>query len=111
MYLAGYNGCMKRIKTTIQFTNWLDRLRDISGRARVQTRIQRLALGNPGKHRNLKHGVSELKIDFGPGYRVYYTEQDDVLIILLCGGDKSNQDGDIELAYKLVKDLESGNDN
>jgi putative addiction module killer protein len=70
-----------------------------------------LALGNPGKHRNLKHGVSELKIDFGPGYRVYYTEQDDVLIILLCGGDKSNQDGDIELAYKLVKDLESGNDN
>ena len=102
---------MKRIKTTIQFTNWLDRLRDISGRARVQTRIQRLALGNPGKHRNLKHGVSELKIDFGPGYRVYYTEQDDVLIILLCGGDKSNQDGDIELAYKLVKDLESGNDN
>jgi putative addiction module killer protein len=102
---------MKRIQTTIQFTNWLDRLKDISGRARVQTRIQRLALGNPGKHRNLKHGVSELKIDFGPGYRVYYTEQDDVLIILLCGGDKSNQDGDIELAYKLVKDLESGNDN
>lgn len=102
---------MKRIQTTIQFTNWLDRLKDISGRARVQTRIQRLALGNPGKHRNLKHGVSELKIDFGPGYRVYYTERDDVLIILLCGGDKSNQDGDIELAYKLVKDLESGNDN
>lgn len=102
---------MKRIQTTIQFANWLDRLKDISGRARVQTRIQRLALGNPGKHRNLKHGVSELKIDFGPGYRVYYTERDDVLIILLCGGDKSNQDGDIELAYKLVKDLESGNDN
>jgi putative addiction module killer protein len=111
MYLVGYNDCMKRIQTTIQFTNWLDRLKDISGRARVQTRIQRLALGNPGKHRNLKHGVSELKIDFGPGYRVYYTERDDVLIILLCGGDKSNQDGDIELAYKLVKDLESGNDN
>lgn len=111
MYLTGYNDCMKRIQTTIQFTNWLDRLKDISGRARVQTRIQRLALGNPGKHRNLKHGVSELKIDFGPGYRVYYTERDDVLIILLCGGDKSNQDGDIELAYKLVKDLESGNDN
>ena len=102
---------MKRIQTTVQFTKWLDRLKDISGRARVQTRIQRLALGNPGKYRNLKHGVSELKIDVGPGYRVYYTERDDVLIVLLCGGDKSSQDGDIELTYELVKDLESDNDN
>lgn len=102
---------MKRIQTTVQFTKWLDRLKDISGRARAQTRIQRLALGNPGTSRNLKHGVSELKIDVGPGYRVYYTERDDVLIILLCGGDKSSQSDDIELAYELVKGLESGNDN
>lgn len=107
----GYNNFVKRIQTTIQFTKWLDRLKDISGRARVQTRIQHLALGNPGNCRNLKHGVSELKIDVGPGYRVYYTERDDVLIVLLCGGDKSSQDGDIELAYELVKDLESGNGN
>lgn len=102
---------MKRIQTTTQFTKWLDRLKDVSGRARIQIRIQRLALGNPGKHRNLKHGVSELKIDVGPGYRIYYTELDDVLIVLLCGGDKSSQNDDIELAYILVKDLESGNGN
>jgi putative addiction module killer protein len=102
---------MKRIQTTSQFTKWLDRLKDISGRARVQTRIQRLALGNPGTFRNLKHGVSELKIDIGPGYLVYYTERDDVLIILLCGGDKSSQSEDILLAYELAKDLEPGNDN
>jgi putative addiction module killer protein len=102
---------MKRIQTTIQFTKWLDRLKDISGRARIQTRIQRLALGNPGTSRNLKHRVSELKIDVGPGYRVYYTERDDVLIILLCGGDKSSQSDDIELAYELLKGLESDNDN
>lgn len=102
---------MKRIQTTTQFTKWLDRLKDVSGRARIQIRIQRLALGNPGKHRNLKHGVSELKIDVGPGYRIYYTELDDVLIVLLCGGDKSSQNDDIELGYKLVKDLESGNGN
>ena len=107
----GYNNCIKRIQTTSQFAKWLDRLKDLSGRARVQTRIQRLALGNPGKHRNLKNGVSELKVDVGPGYRVYYTERDDVLIILLCGGDKSSQNGDIQLAYELVKGLESGNDN
>mgnify|MGYP005753301263 FL=1 len=97
---------MKRIQTTSQFIKWLDRLKDISGRARVQTRIQRLALGNPGKHRHLRHGVSELKIDVGPGYRVYYTEREDVLVILLCGGDKSSQSDDIELAYELAKGLE-----
>lgn len=102
---------MKRIQTTSLFTNWLDRLKDISGRARIQARIQRLALGNPGKHRNLKHGVSELKIDVGPGYRVYYADRDDVLIVLLCGGDKSSQTADITLAYELANALESHNDN
>jgi len=70
-----------------------------------------LALGNPGKHRHLRYGVSELKIDVGPGYRVYYTEREDVLIILLCGGDKSSQSDDIELAYELAKGLESDHGN
>ncbi|RUO55927.1 type II toxin-antitoxin system RelE/ParE family toxin [Pseudidiomarina homiensis] len=102
---------MKRIQTTIQFTQWLDRLKDLSGRARVQTRIQRLAMGNPGTHRNLKHGVSELKVNVGPGYRVYYTERDNLLIVLLCGGDKNSQQDDIKRAYNLVKGLESSNDN
>ncbi|CAB0149717.1 hypothetical protein PSI9734_00290 [Pseudidiomarina piscicola] len=102
---------MKRIQSTSHFIQWLDRLKDLSGRARVQTRIQRLAMGNPGKFRNLKHGVSEMKVDVGPGYRIYFTERDQVLIILLCGGNKASQKHDIQLAYKLVKSLESDNDN
>ena len=63
-------------------------------------------MGNPGKHRLLKLGVSELKVDVGPGYRVYYVQKQDVLVILLCGGDKSSQTKDIELAYELVRGLE-----
>jgi putative addiction module killer protein len=94
------------IKATSQFKEWLDGLKDINGRARIQARIQRLAAGNPGKHRDLKQGVSELKIDMGPGYRVYYTQKQEVLIILLCGGDKSSQAKDIRLAYELAKGLE-----
>jgi putative addiction module killer protein len=97
---------VKQIKVTSQFTVWLDSLKDLNGRARIQARIQRLAMGNPGKHRDLKQGVSKRKIDVGPGYRVYYTEQRGVLIILLCGGDKSSQAKDIKSAYDLVKALE-----
>ena len=95
-----------RIKTTAEFTDWLDGLRDVKGRARIQAGIDRLACGNPGKHRNLQRGVSELKVDVGPGYRVYYTSREGVLIILLCGGDKSTQSKDIRLAYRLADDLE-----
>ncbi|GAB58010.1 type II toxin-antitoxin system RelE/ParE family toxin [Rheinheimera nanhaiensis] len=72
----------------------------------AQWQTQRLASGNPGVCRNLKLGVSELKIDVGPGYRVYYTQRQNVLIILLCGGDKASQRADIELAYQLVNKLE-----
>jgi putative addiction module killer protein len=97
---------IKQIKATEQFSYWLDGLKDIQGRARIQARIQRLAAGNPGVHRNLKFGVSELKVDVGPGYRVYYTQRQNVLIILLCGGDKASQRADIELAYQLVNNLE-----
>jgi putative addiction module killer protein len=97
---------IKQIKATEQFCHWLDSLKDIQGRARIQARIQRLASGNPGVHRNLKLGVSELKIDVGPGYRVYYMQRQNVLIILLCGGDKSSQPADIEMAYRLAENLE-----
>ena len=97
---------MAQIKATKRFTDWLDRLKDLSGRARILARIERLAAGNPGPHRNLKSGVSEMKIDVGPGYRVYYTKRRQVVIILLCGGDKSSQAKDIEMAYELAKDLE-----
>lgn len=97
---------MAQIKATSEFTRWLCRLKDVQGRARIQARIQRLAEGNPGQHRNLKSGLSELKIDVGPGYRVYYALRGDVLVILLCGGDKSSQAKDIELAYELLQGLE-----
>ena len=97
---------MAQIKATKQFRDWLDRLKDLRGRARIQARIDRLAGGNPGTHRNLKHGVSELKIDVGPGYRVYYAWRGEIVVILLCGGDKSSQKNDIQLAYELNKDLE-----
>jgi len=95
-----------RIKATQVFSNWLNGLRDVQGRARIQARIDRLAAGNPGQHRNLKRGVSELKVDVGSGYRVYYTYRQGTLIILLCGGDKSTQDKDIRMAYRMVGELE-----
>ena len=97
---------IKQIKATEQFIFWLDGLKDVQGRARIQARIQSLAAGNHCVYRNLKLGVSELKIDVGPGYRVYYTQRHNVLIILLCGGDKASQRADIDLAYQLVNNLE-----
>jgi putative addiction module killer protein len=95
-----------QVKATRRFSDWLDRLKDLQGRARIQARIERLAAGNPGEHRNLKHGVSELKINVGPGYRVYYARRGEVVIVLLCGGSKSSQTKDIQTAYELLKDLE-----
>ena len=96
-----------KVKATLRFSKWLDELDDLNGRARILARIRRLSEGNPGRHRHLKFGVSELKVDVGPGYRVYYTLGQQELIILLCGGNKSRQTRDIELAYKLVRDLEN----
>lgn len=95
-----------RIKATRAFTDWLDVLKDRTGRARIQARIERLAAGNPGQHRNLKRGVSELKVDVGPGYRIYYTRRHEFFIVLLCGGDKSTQTSDIRKAYAMVDELE-----
>ncbi|MDZ4257133.1 MAG: type II toxin-antitoxin system RelE/ParE family toxin [Gemmatimonadales bacterium] len=96
---------MTQIKATKRFLDWLDRLKDIEGRARIQARIERLAGGNPGQHRRLKRGVLELKIDFGPGYRVYCTEREGAVIVLLCGGDKSSQTKDVQSAYELIESL------
>jgi putative addiction module killer protein len=75
------------------------------GRARIQVHVDRLVHGNPGQHRALSHGVFELKIDFGPGYRVYYTERKGVLVVLLAGGDKSSQQDDIKIAVLLADGL------
>ena len=95
-----------RVKKTDEYRDWLDRLRDQAGRARILVRVDRLIHGNPGDHRNLQGGVSELKIDFGPGYRVYYTQRGEQLLLLLIGGDKSSQVKDIAKAQQLAKDFE-----
>lgn len=95
-----------RVKKTDKYRDWLDRLRGQAGRARILVRVDRLIHGNPGSHRNLQGGVSELKIDFGPGYRVYYTQRGEQLLLLLIGGDKSSQTKDIAKAQQLAKDFE-----
>jgi putative addiction module killer protein len=97
---------MIEIRKTDQFEDWFNKLRDRTVRLRVQVRIDRLAAGNPGKHRVLTGGVSEMKIDLGPGFRIYYVRRGDVLIVLLTGGDKSTQEQDIELALKMARQLE-----
>lgn len=93
-----------RVEKTDEFRDWLDRLRDQAGRVRILVRVDRLIHGNPGDHRNLTGGVSELRIDFGPGYRVYYTQRREQLLLLLIGGDKSSQVKDIAKAQQLAKD-------
>jgi putative addiction module killer protein len=97
----GYNTAM-RVEKTDQYRDWLDSLKDLHGRARILMRVDRLIHGNPGFHRSLTGGVSELKIDFGPGYRVYYTQRGNHLLLLLIGGDKSSQDRDIAKAIRLA---------
>ena len=94
-----------RVRMTEVYLEWINSLRDRTGRARIQVRVDRLMHGNPGSHRNLTEGVSELKIDYGPGYRVYYTERGGEIIILLAGGDKSTQTQDIKAAIELARNL------
>lgn len=100
----GYTMSM-RVQMTEVYRDWINSLKDRAGRARVQVRVDRLVHGNPGQHRVLTDGVHELKVDFGPGYRVYYTERAGVLIVLLAGGDKSSQQQDIKTAISLAKGL------
>lgn len=95
-----------RVEETEVYRAWINGLRDVAGRARVQVRVDRLVHGNPGQHRNLTGGISELKIDFGPGYRVYYTQRGTRLILLLAGGDKSTQARDIERAIELARNFQ-----
>ena len=96
---------MLEIRKTEVFAKWLDGLRDIRARARVQARIERLAMGNPGDVKPVGEGVSELRIDHGPGYRVYHTMRGREVIVLLAGGTKRTQDRDIETARRLNRNL------
>jgi putative addiction module killer protein len=95
---------MAFVRQTVEFDKWLKNLRDPRGKAKVLVRIDRLALGNPGDVRPVGEGLSELRIDFGPGYRVYYQQRGD-LIYLLCGGDKDSQDTDVQKATTLARGL------
>jgi putative addiction module killer protein len=94
------------VRQTEIFSNWLGRLADTRARAKIAARIDRLAHGNPGDVEPVGEGVSELRIHFGPGYRVYFATQRRTVVILLCGGDKSTQAKDIKLAKQLARALE-----
>jgi putative addiction module killer protein len=94
-----------RVSKTAEFLRWIDGLRDTNARARIQARIDRLIEGNPGDVRPVGQGVSEMRIDYGPGYRVYFTKRGRELLILLAGGDKSSQSRDIRVALALAENL------
>ncbi len=93
------------LRQTQEFRDWLHRLRDEKGKARIVSRLRRMELGNPGDARSLGGGLNELRIDFGPGYRVYFVSQGASAVLLLCGGDKDTQRRDIERARELLKEL------
>ena len=96
---------MFEIRQTDTFAEWFAGLRDRHAKARIDVRIRRLSLGNPGDVRPVGEGVSELRIDYGPGYRVYFVQRGQELIILLAGGDKRTQDQDIRTARELAQSL------
>ena len=99
---------MVEVRQTEVFVNWLRKLRDENARARIQIRIRRLSLGNFGDVKPVGEGVSELRIDYGPGYRVYFQRMGSLLVLLLVGGDKKTQDADIAKAKKLAKETQNG---
>lgn len=96
---------MVAIRKTDVFARWIDGLSDLRARARVLARIERLALGNPGDSKPVGEGVSEMRIDYGPGYRVYFKRRGRTLVILLAGGDKGTQSTDIRTAMRLARGL------
>ena len=96
---------MLEVRRTETFVRWLDDLRDVRARARVLVRVERLAAGNPGDVKPVGEGVSEMRIDYGPGYRVYFKRQERTVVVLLAGGDKRNQRDDIETALRLARNL------
>ena len=97
---------MLEVRETATYAEWFASLRDRMARARIDIRIRRLALGNPGDVKPVGEGVSELRVDCGPGYRVYFVQKANVFVVLLAGGDKSTQDRDIRQAKVLARDLQ-----
>lgn len=106
---VSHKGQAFELVETPVFSDWLGSLRDGRARARIVTRLARLADGNFGDHKSVKDGVFELRIDYGPGYRVYLFQRGKELVILLCGGDKRTQDADIAKAKRLKEEIERTN--
>ncbi len=100
----GYSWLIEVVLTDA-FADWLKRLRDRKAAARVAERLRRLALGNPGDVKPVGEGLSELRIDYGPGYRVYFVGRGDTIVVVLCGGDKSSQARDVTRAKALAKEV------
>jgi putative addiction module killer protein len=98
-----YSCYVVEVVQSATFAKWLSKLGDRRARARVQVRIDRLALGHPGDVKSLGDGVSELRIDYGPGYRLYFARRGPIIIVLLCGGTKSTQQSDIRRAIEIAK--------
>lgn len=96
---------MIEVRQTADFTKWLGGLRDRSARARILVRIRRMEMGNPGDVKPVGEGVREMRIPYGPGYRLYFASIGDVVMILLCGGDKASQPRDIARARKMAKEI------
>jgi len=107
--LVSHKGHAYELVETPVFSDWIGSLRDRRARARIVTRLARLADGNFGNHKPVKAGVFELRIDYGPGYRVYLFQRGNELVILLCGGDKRTQDADIANAKRLKEEIERTN--
>ena len=105
---VNYSSHVIEVLKTALFVKWLRELRDLRARARIQIRIDRLALGNPGDWKSVGEGVREMRVDYGPGYRVYFTQRGQKLALLLCAGDKSSQDADIARAGDLAKEWNNG---
>lgn len=104
--LANYGYQVIDLIKSSAFDRWLRDLRDRRARARIQARLDRLAAGNPGDVKPVGDGLSEMRIDYGPGYRIYYMRRGPIVIVLLCGGDKSSQDRDIAHAKTIAADWE-----
>jgi putative addiction module killer protein len=96
---------MLEVRQTITYSSWFDKLRDKAAKVRIDIRIRRLSLGNPGDVKPVGEGVSELRVNFGPGYRIYFVQRGEELVFLLAGGDKSTQEQDISIAKSLAREL------
>jgi putative addiction module killer protein len=96
---------MMQIVQTAVLTAWLNGLNDQSAKSRIIVRIRRFELGNPGDIKSVGDGVNEMRIDYGPGYRIYFTRRGEIVVILLCGGDKRSQSKDIKAAQRMAKEV------